>query len=85
MKICLTHNREMPHSGLCFGRVDLTHIGASIRPLHVPDVQIPRSMSLMGDPDSGIACDDGLVDGENGRSVIMNPGNFVSVQILDCA
>lgn len=67
--------------GLCC--VDLTHISSCIRPLYISDMQVPGSMPLVRNSDSRIASDNSLVNSQNGRSVIMNPGHFVTIQIFD--
>lgn len=54
-------------------RVHLTHVPASILLVHVPDVQKPRTVIIVGQRHSGILGDDVMMNGQNGLSVHSNP------------
>ena len=72
----LTNYIEVSKPCLCLGSVDLAHVRALVSPLDVGDVKVPRSVPFVRDADSRIAGDHVVLDRQDGRAVVMDPGNL---------
>ena len=76
----LTNNMQVAQPGLGPGSVDLAHVLALVRPLHVPDVEVPHAVTVVAHPDPGVPRDNVVLDREDGRPVVVDPGHLVRAQ-----
>ena len=71
--LALTYDLEVTFSGSHGIGVHLTHVPASIRLLHLPDVQIPATVIIVCQYDAWVLSDDIVVDAENRLSINAHP------------
>jgi len=48
-------------------------------------MEIPSPVTLVTDTDSWVACDDIVLDGQDCRTIEMDPSNLMAIQVFDSA
>ena len=56
--------------------VDLAHVAPGVAPHHIPDVQAPRLVLVVGDHDARVVRHDALLDRQDRLGVHLQPPNL---------